>query len=272
MLSRSRKPLALVKDHLLLARRSFALLRLGNRGDKFRTAAGLDNLLGRLPGRVQLPMPMGAVIRRIQDGMVKKGIGHRRASSWSEYRKSASYQCCVLGTEMCPLFQPTPAAFLANRVPGLSTSKKLRIRVIAMELFWSQVGHGLRRKDREIFLAGYWSLGERISRSVPLPAGAGHPALTHMPEPVAAYYWFRRKEVMPSLYFDGDLTCLFVALGRRHPVSSCGCCGQSGTLTWLLMKPLLQIPGRPRSGGSPGIEQPWHFPAAFLHTPAPRSG
>src|SRR5690606_35481455 len=57
-----RKAFIVVKPKVLLTRRSLALLGLGNRGDEFRPAAALNNLLCRLAVCVQFPVPIGVFV------------------------------------------------------------------------------------------------------------------------------------------------------------------------------------------------------------------
>src|ERR1019366_6473297 len=89
-----RKPLALVKNKLVLIGGSFALARLGNRRDEFGSAPRLDYFLCRLPMFVQFPMPLRTVVGRIENRLFKKGVRHfdfSFADSFSENRKPQIY-------------------------------------------------------------------------------------------------------------------------------------------------------------------------------------
>ncbi len=77
-LRRGGKPKALVEQEGCLRRR-LALLRLRDRGDEFRAAAVLDDLLRRLPGVVEFPMLPWACVGGVYDGMVEEWIGHENA-------------------------------------------------------------------------------------------------------------------------------------------------------------------------------------------------
>ena len=70
------QPFAFVEHELLLCVGAFALPGLGNRRDKLCAAAALDNLLGRLPLVIKLPVPRRVGIGRVQDRMVEKWIRH----------------------------------------------------------------------------------------------------------------------------------------------------------------------------------------------------
>ncbi len=52
------------------------LLRLRNRGDEFGLAPKGFHLLRRLPLFIQLPVPLRAGVRGVEDGLVKEGIAH----------------------------------------------------------------------------------------------------------------------------------------------------------------------------------------------------
>src|ERR1700722_3536863 len=55
-------------------RGTFPLFGFRDRRDEFGAATALDDLLRRLPGLVELPMPRWAFVGRIQDRMFEKGI------------------------------------------------------------------------------------------------------------------------------------------------------------------------------------------------------
>jgi hypothetical protein len=63
-----REPLAFVEDHLGLLRAALALLRPGNRSDERHAPALVEDAVGRLPVRVQLPVDGRVLVRRVQDG------------------------------------------------------------------------------------------------------------------------------------------------------------------------------------------------------------
>src|SRR5262245_32604425 len=71
-----REALALIEHHLLLRGRGRALFRFGNRRDELGAPAVHDDLLRRLALRIELPVSRGVRIRRVQDGLVKKGVRH----------------------------------------------------------------------------------------------------------------------------------------------------------------------------------------------------
>ena len=71
-----RKPLALVEDESPAAAAAFALLRLRDRRDELGAAAGLDDLLRRLAVLIELPVPRGTRIGRVQDRVVEERVGH----------------------------------------------------------------------------------------------------------------------------------------------------------------------------------------------------
>ena len=78
-------PLPLIKNHLFLIRRTLALFRFGNRRDELRATAGVQNLLGRLSGGIQLPVPLRAPVWRIQNRVIKKWIRHQRCSECRKF-------------------------------------------------------------------------------------------------------------------------------------------------------------------------------------------
>jgi hypothetical protein len=71
-----RNILRTAQDHLLLVLRQAALLRLRHRRDELGAAPALDDAVGRLVVRVQLPMPARAGIGRIQDRALVEGVAH----------------------------------------------------------------------------------------------------------------------------------------------------------------------------------------------------
>jgi len=71
-----RKPFALVKNKNLLGGSSFPFLGLGNGRDELGPTTVLDYLLGRLPLRVQFPMPLRAIVGGVQDRVLEEGVGH----------------------------------------------------------------------------------------------------------------------------------------------------------------------------------------------------
>ena len=58
-----RESLTFVEDQLFLFRSLFSLLRFGNRRNEFCPSAGIEDALGWLSGRVQLPMLLGVLVR-----------------------------------------------------------------------------------------------------------------------------------------------------------------------------------------------------------------
>lgn len=71
-----------IHDRLLNRSRRPAFLGLGNRRDEFGRPARVHYFLGRLPVLVELPVALGARVRRIQDRAVEERIGHRGTSLW----------------------------------------------------------------------------------------------------------------------------------------------------------------------------------------------
>ena len=69
-----------IHDRLLNRSHRPAFLGLGNRRDEFGRPARVHYFLGRLPVLVELPVALGARVRRIQDGAVEERIGHRGTS------------------------------------------------------------------------------------------------------------------------------------------------------------------------------------------------
>ena len=73
-----RKSLALVENEVSAGRCLLALLRLGDRRDELSPATVFDDLLGRLALFIELPMPLWAFVRGVEDRVVKEGVGHRQ--------------------------------------------------------------------------------------------------------------------------------------------------------------------------------------------------
>ena len=73
--------LSLVEHHFSLLPGFFSLLRLRDRCDELGAPTAFQNLLGRLPLGVQLPVPLWALVGRVQDGMVEKRISHNDTPS-----------------------------------------------------------------------------------------------------------------------------------------------------------------------------------------------
>jgi len=71
-----REPFAFVEDHLLLFRSPLPLAGLRDRRDELRAPAALDDLLGRLPLGIKLPVSRRALIRRVKDGAFEKRVRH----------------------------------------------------------------------------------------------------------------------------------------------------------------------------------------------------
>src|SRR5690606_1574441 len=65
-----------IQAQLRLSASARALLRLRNRRDQRDFAARLDDLLGRLALLIELPVPAGVLVGRVQDGTVEEGVGH----------------------------------------------------------------------------------------------------------------------------------------------------------------------------------------------------
>src|SRR4051794_2644414 len=61
-----REAFSLIEHEARLARGAFPLLRLGDGRDKLCTTAVLKNLLCRLTLVIELPMPVRAIVRRVQ--------------------------------------------------------------------------------------------------------------------------------------------------------------------------------------------------------------
>ena len=57
---------------------TLALFGLRDRSDELRPATGFEDLLGRLPVLVQFPVLRRAIIRRVENRVVKEGVGHGR--------------------------------------------------------------------------------------------------------------------------------------------------------------------------------------------------
>jgi len=68
------EPLALVEDERVLEGRLLVLPRLRNGRDELGAAAGLDDLLRRLPGLIQLPCRAGIAYGEFRIGRSKKGL------------------------------------------------------------------------------------------------------------------------------------------------------------------------------------------------------
>jgi len=83
LLLRGGESLALVEDEHRLAGGSFPPLRLGNRRNELRAAAAFHELLRWLIRLIQFPMPLRALVGRIENRTLKEGIGH----TWSRFSK-----------------------------------------------------------------------------------------------------------------------------------------------------------------------------------------
>ena len=68
--------LPLVKHNLGLLPGLFPLLWLRNRRDELGAPTPVQDLLSRLPLGVQFPVPLWALVGRVQDGMVEEWVGH----------------------------------------------------------------------------------------------------------------------------------------------------------------------------------------------------
>ncbi len=91
------KPIAFVENKCLLCGRLLPLLWFRDRRNEFGPASALDGLLSRLATRIEFPVASRVFVRRIEDGMVEKRIGHlqillskRTASGAKVLRKSCS--------------------------------------------------------------------------------------------------------------------------------------------------------------------------------------
>jgi hypothetical protein len=71
-----RQPGTFIENDILLGRRGFSFLRLGDRRDELGAATGVDDFLRRLAVGIEFPMPLGALVRRIEDRMLEERIGH----------------------------------------------------------------------------------------------------------------------------------------------------------------------------------------------------
>lgn len=71
----------LIEYYFLLSRRVLVLLRLGDWREKVRAPALFKDALSRLPLAIQLPMLLRALIRRIQDRVVKERVGYDNISA-----------------------------------------------------------------------------------------------------------------------------------------------------------------------------------------------
>ena len=68
----------IVEQQRGLYRLTFALLRLGNRGDELRSAAPLNDLLSRLTLRVKFPVLRRVTVGRVENRAFKKRLIHGR--------------------------------------------------------------------------------------------------------------------------------------------------------------------------------------------------
>ena len=64
----------------LLAHGAVPILRLRNRRDELSPTTCVENLLSRLPARIQFPVPRGTRIGRVKDWAVEERVGHNHAS------------------------------------------------------------------------------------------------------------------------------------------------------------------------------------------------
>ena len=69
------RPFPSVEDYLGLLP-VLPLLRLWNRRDELGAPTAVQDLMRRLPLEVQLPVPLWALIGRIQDGVIEEWVGH----------------------------------------------------------------------------------------------------------------------------------------------------------------------------------------------------
>lgn len=72
-----RKARTLIEDDRFLCFGTLSFLWFGNGGNELSLAAILDDLLGRLPMRIQLPVAGRVLIGRVQDRMLKELVVHR---------------------------------------------------------------------------------------------------------------------------------------------------------------------------------------------------
>src|SRR3989304_1334080 len=70
------KPFPFVEDHPPLVRRVLPFLRSRDRRDELGPAPAFDDLLGRLPLWIKLPVPTWTLLRRGEDGVLEKRIRH----------------------------------------------------------------------------------------------------------------------------------------------------------------------------------------------------
>jgi hypothetical protein len=103
-----RKSGAFVENDVLLAGgRGFPLFRLRDRRDEFGAAADIEDLLRRLAVAIELPMPLRALVGRVQNRVLEEGIGRKLFSSPPDAAR--------LGVR---LSIPKPAPASASRPPG----------------------------------------------------------------------------------------------------------------------------------------------------------
>ena len=70
------RPAASPKRNLALAAACAPLLRLRNRRDQVRPAPAVDDAIGRLPVGVELPVPAGKRVRRVEDRALEELLRH----------------------------------------------------------------------------------------------------------------------------------------------------------------------------------------------------
>lgn len=70
--------LGLIENEFLLGGSTSPFPRLGNRGDELSTATMVDDSVRRLTSSIQLPVPGGERVRRVQDRLLKERVHNRQ--------------------------------------------------------------------------------------------------------------------------------------------------------------------------------------------------
>ena len=86
-----RKTLSLVEDDLGLFLTPFLLLRLRDGRDEIGRPAAFDDLLGRLARFIQLPVPFGVLVGRIEDGSFEEWIVQVRTAPLMQSPRSVAF-------------------------------------------------------------------------------------------------------------------------------------------------------------------------------------
>ena len=71
-----RKPCAVIENKSIMFGRALALLGLRDRRDELRGAAGFESFLRGLPILIKFPVPRRAIIRGVENRVIKEWVGH----------------------------------------------------------------------------------------------------------------------------------------------------------------------------------------------------